>query len=288
MKFNNINDLYSAFTGGSDTFLMQEHITVAGVSYTLTPSLSVDTTDLFGGKGNSTATYSIDNRDSKSKDLLLPEGFVLHWEADNHSQLTPTNVTILQSNSTLTENTPNYEKPDNVIGSTTDVKFTSLPGSSTIKAKIDTGATICSLHTDNYRINQQENTITFVSPPLSSNELTVPLVDQQAVTSADGGSEYRPVIEVNIRIGNKLVNNVKINLNDRSHMEYPVLIGKNALEQGKFLIDPRINEQLNHEPKEIASDANDIRRVYNILKESNISFADIIHLMQDDIDNNGD
>ena len=138
------------------------------------------------------------------------------------------------------EDMSKYEMPDNIIGSTVEVKITNLPGSGMIKGKVDTGATICSLHAEKWSIDN--DVVKFVCPELSQNVISAPLVDQQAVKSSDGGTEYRPVITLNIKINGKLLNDIQFNLNNRGQMEFPILIGQNALEKGRFLINPMMNE----------------------------------------------
>ena len=131
-------------------------------------------------------------------------------------------------------------KPDNEIGSTVEVRFTNIPGSSPMKGKVDTGADISSLHATEYTI--LNNNITFVCPELSHNKITIPLTTQQQVKSSDGGMEYRPVVTLNVKVNGKLLTNVEFNLNDRGNMEFPILIGKNLLIRGGFKIDPKLDE----------------------------------------------
>ena len=191
------------------------------------------------------------------------------------------------------------EGDDNDIGSTVEVKITNLPGSHPIKGKADTGADISSLHADAFQINRENGTVTFRCPDLSQNELTMHLVDHQAVKSSDGGTEYRPIIELNIKLNGRLVNGVLFNLNDRSHMEFPVLIGKNALVQGKFKIDPSLDESkeptdeidwelLQEDVKNVQpyrKDITAVQPIYNLLKESDLTFSDLIRYIRTDVTN---
>ena len=125
-----------------------------------------------------------------------------------------------------------------VIGDFVELRFVSLPSSSFIRGKVDTGATICSLHCDQFQVNEQSQQITFKCKQLSSNSITVPMTEQQAVKNADG-TEYRPVIEMSVKIGDQVIEKVKFNLNNRSTMDSPVLIGQNLIKAGNFLIDPK-------------------------------------------------
>ena len=125
-----------------------------------------------------------------------------------------------------------------VIGDFVELRFVALPSSSFIRGKVDTGATICSLHCDQFQVNEQSQQITFKCKQLSNNSITVPMTEQQAVKNADG-TEYRPVIEMSVKVGEQVIENVKFNLNNRSTMDAPVLIGQNLIKAGNFLIDPK-------------------------------------------------
>ena len=125
-----------------------------------------------------------------------------------------------------------------VIGDFVELRFVSLPSSSFIRGKVDTGATICSLHCEKFQVNEQSQQITFKCRQLSNNSITVPMTEQQAVKTSDK-TEYRPVIEMSVKVGNQVIEKVKFNLNNRSTMDTPVLIGQNLIKAGNFLIDPK-------------------------------------------------
>lgn len=131
-----------------------------------------------------------------------------------------------------------------VIGDFVELRFTDLASSQFVRGKVDTGATICSLHCEGHKIDEASNQITFKCSTLSPNSITMPLSDRQAVKNADG-TEYRPVVELSVKVDDVVVEKVKFNLNDRSSMDCPVLIGQNLIKAGKFLIDPsRVSEAL--------------------------------------------
>jgi hypothetical protein len=124
------------------------------------------------------------------------------------------------------------------IGTEAHVEVLNLHGSPALKAKVDTGATICSLHADKMKVDQGSRTVKFTNKQLSPHIISVPVASMSSVKSADGGMTYRPVILLNLRIKEKEIASVEVNLNDREHMTHPFLIGHNALEKGKFIIDP--------------------------------------------------
>jgi len=306
MKFTNLEDLKNTFIEGK--FKMDDQITISGVPLNKRYSPEIAVRDIFEKNFKGIVIYVVHQKDKDAAKEAGLEQWVMFLWAGVGTRVVPYDVrTITKARALgkrIIEGLEKYEKPDNIIGSTVEVKITSLPGSTPIKGKVDTGATICSLHADNFKINRGENTITFKSPDLSSNELTVPLIDQQTVKSADGGSEYRPVIEFNIKVNGKIVNNVKFNLNDRSHMEFPMLVGRNALEGGKFLIDPRLDEdritnsaddgELNWDyiqeelSLELYTEPQNSRaeELYTLIKESDVSFADIVRHIRTDVTEN--
>ena len=87
-----------------------------------------------------------------------------------------------------------------------------------IKARIDTGARRCSIDKD-----------------LSISLKLGPIVGKKNYRSAHGRSS-RLVVEEEIEIGGKIIK-VLINLTDRSHMKYDLLIGREALNKEKYIID---------------------------------------------------
>lgn len=145
------------------------------------------------------------------------------------------------------------ENQQQIIGDTVEVKFSYFTNSKSVRGKVDTGADVCSLHVSKW--NSSGNRVSFIAPNISNNTITANQIDNQAVKSADGGIEYRPVVEFDITINGKELRKIAFNLNDRSQMEFPILIGQNALEQGKFLVNPSANEGIDwHMIKQMMSD----------------------------------
>lgn len=132
------------------------------------------------------------------------------------------------------------EGSDNIVGSSAEVIFTQFSRNNPIRAKVDTGADVCSLHCTKWKTNNGK--VSFVAPNISNNVITMNLHDQQAVKTADGGVEYRPVVEFDIVINGHDMSGIAFNLNNRSGMEFPILIGQNALQKGKFMVNPSATE----------------------------------------------
>lgn len=91
-----------------------------------------------------------------------------------------------------------------------------------VLAKIDTGA-------DNSSIDHS----------IAAKLELGPIVKTKKIVSSHGQS-LRPVIKVTVVIAGKPITE-HFTLYNRSHMKYPILIGKNVLRKG-FLIDPSLPE----------------------------------------------
>ena len=270
--FANIEQLEEAFV--TRQFALNETISVNGIDYRLHENDHVKFKDVFVNKVGMMVYVPI----SESAPVLA-----LVWRADQHNNVMPSQIVEINSDMVNEALSAPNEPDPKIIGDTVNVKVTSMPNSNPINAKVDTGATISSLHDDRYKAANGQ--VQFVCPQLSNNVITVPLTDQQAVKSADGGTEYRPVIELNIKINDKLLSDCQFNLNDRGTMEHPMLIGQNVLEKGKFLIDPTMEgqefswEQVITEVKEKHDPFRYMaaEELYETIKKSNVSFFDLIH-----------
>lgn len=271
--FANIGQLEEAFV--TRQIALSETLSVNGVDYRLHENDHVKFKDIFTHKVGMMIYVPI----SESAPILA-----LVWKMDQRNNILPSQVVEIQNDMVNEAVAVAGQEPDpKIIGDTVDVKVTSMPQSSPIRAKVDTGATISSLHADRYKADG--GSVQFVCPQLSSNVITVPLTDQQSVKSADGGTEYRPVIELNIKINDKQLTDCQFNLNDRGSMEHPMLIGQNVLEKGKFLIDPTMEGQTFEWEQiitEVKQKHNPFRymaaeELYETIKKSNVSFHELIH-----------
>lgn len=108
-----------------------------------------------------------------------------------------------------------------------------LPWGVKLPARIDTGAATSSLDARELKI--QDNMAEFKLPdPYGGVQMRLPIIDWRTIRSA-AGRERRPVVEITVCIGPKLFP-IKVNLNDRSMVKYPLIIGRNALRK-YFVVD---------------------------------------------------
>jgi len=108
-----------------------------------------------------------------------------------------------------------------------------LPWGIKLLARIDTGAATTSLGAKNLEI--KGNIAEFdVREEYGGTHLKLPIVEWRGFVNA-GGHELRPVVEMEICIASKRLR-TQVNLNDRSGVAFPMLIGRRVL-QGKFIVD---------------------------------------------------
>jgi len=105
----------------------------------------------------------------------------------------------------------------------------------TVPARVDTGAASSSLDARELaKVGHDE--VEFTLPDrLGGRRVRCRRTGLQTVRSSDGDAERRPVVELEIALGTRRLW-TKFTLNDRSRMDYPMLIGRNTLE-GRFLVD---------------------------------------------------
>jgi ribosomal protein S6--L-glutamate ligase len=96
-----------------------------------------------------------------------------------------------------------------------------------IKAKVDTGADLCSLHAENIEVNEKMNLVMFTV----HDRRFQAWYERLAEIKNANETKFRPIIKLTVHVGDKPYENVEVSLTDRSSMEYEFLIGKNLLEQ---------------------------------------------------------
>jgi hypothetical protein len=108
-----------------------------------------------------------------------------------------------------------------------------LPWGLKIPARIDTGAATSSL--DARELIVHDGVAEFKLPEqFGSLQLRLPVVEWKHVRSAEA-QEKRPVVEIDLCMGSKRIR-VRANLNDRSQVKYPLILGRSALRKN-FVVD---------------------------------------------------
>ena len=117
------------------------------------------------------------------------------------------------------------------IGLVEDVVL--MPWKIRLPARIDTGAAVSSLDARSLKVI--DNEVEFVLPSkYGGQKIRLPIAGWHTVRSAEA-KERRPIIEIELCVGPKLIR-AKVNLNDRSQMNYPFLLGRNILTEN-FVVD---------------------------------------------------
>jgi hypothetical protein len=108
-----------------------------------------------------------------------------------------------------------------------------VPWGVRLPARIDTGASTSSL--DARDIVVKGDFVEFRLPKEhGGTPLRLPLVGWKNVRSSEA-SVRRPVVMMEFCLGSKLIR-TRVNLNDRSRVKYPFLVGRNALKKD-FIVD---------------------------------------------------
>lgn len=182
------------------------------------------------------------------------------------------------------------EQQANVLGDTAKVEFSAVNHAQPIQGKIDTGATTSSMDADWYEADTKNGKVTFTSKLFGDAKITMDMEGTQTVQTA-AGSEVRPVIKLDVKINDIPVKDALFNLNDRKGMA-PILIGQNILKAGNFVIDPN-KDQHEVAPEDTVQpvgaqevpkvESEQIRKALEVLRESNITLADIIRYLKTEV-----
>jgi len=110
-----------------------------------------------------------------------------------------------------------------------------LPWGVKLLARIDTGATTTSLDARELKI--EGKVVEFRLPDrYEGRPFRLPIIEWKEVLSAEGRGR-RPVVDMDLCIGSRQIR-ARVNLNDRSEVKYPLIIGRNVLKH-HFIVDVR-------------------------------------------------
>jgi len=117
------------------------------------------------------------------------------------------------------------------IGGVEDVIL--LPWGVGLPARIDTGAAKSSL--DARELKVQGDMVEFKLPQKYGGlRIRLPIIEWRHVRTQEG-LERRPVVELDICLGTSRIRTM-VNLNDRSMVKYPLILGRNFLKEN-FVVD---------------------------------------------------
>jgi hypothetical protein len=110
----------------------------------------------------------------------------------------------------------------------------------TLAAKLDTGADTSSLHAENIKRFRRagDRFVRFQVRDENDDLITLErhLARIARIRRHDGDYQRRPVVEMFVCIGS-IRRRVEVNLIDRSHLDFPFLLGRSAME-GAVVVDP--------------------------------------------------
>jgi hypothetical protein len=121
-------------------------------------------------------------------------------------------------------------------------------GIATLKVKLDTGARSSSLHVDELE-NFERNGTTWLRFAVGLGRRSTqqvhceaPACDRRVVVDTGGGRSERWFIRTEVMLAGQRFE-VDMNLTDRRHMLFPMLLGRTAL-VGRFLVNPALSYTL--------------------------------------------
>lgn len=119
-------------------------------------------------------------------------------------------------------------------------------GVARIKAKVDSGARSSALHVvwqERFHVGGEPWVRFAVESGGSGSpsvECATPIVDERFVTDSGGHTTRRPFIRADVCLGD-VCWPIEINLTDRRHMLFPMLLGRTAMQQQRLLVDPALS-----------------------------------------------
>jgi len=129
---------------------------------------------------------------------------------------------------------PHDVEGDKIVGSLTKVIIKHFNNEEPIEARVDTGASISSIHGDNIEVDDTTIKFTFGKTRYKFHLARTSKIKQSSIDDPD----ERPVIRVDMVIDGITLRNVELSVTDREHMEYNILLGRKTLASGGFLVNP--------------------------------------------------
>ncbi len=117
-------------------------------------------------------------------------------------------------------------------------------GLEAIHAKIDTGAKTSALHAIDIETFGpiERPKVRFGVKPIEDNEdlviyCTAPIIDRRYVTSSNGESEFRTIIQTELGIGDETWP-IEVSLTNRENLQHRMLIGREAMDVAGLVVEP--------------------------------------------------
>lgn len=305
-KYNTVDDIKQEFLDGNYD-VGQKEFKVGDVDFQfLGESTAYSMLDILTTNKKSMIVYNVKHNpenEKKQEKAKMSDWIIFLWGMDDKLRLVPYDVRNISKARASVPIKEAEAIEDRIIADKVNVQCIDLPVANDIVAKVDTGAEVTSLHAIDIQINRstEGNTVSFNAPDLSNNRFTLPLVDQQPVKVSNGETTNRPVIKLNLKVKNKVLKDVLVNLNDRSSMDDAMLLGQNALEAGNFLVDPNlIKDSIAFSPEFLAElqqeqvpssriDKEAAEKLYQALEEAgDVTLTDLLKLLRTQIMDNFD
>lgn len=119
-----------------------------------------------------------------------------------------------------------------VLGAVEEVKV--LPWGLTLLARVDTGAAKSSMAASDLKVKGKTVEFRLPDPQLREKKIELPILGWVEVRT-NLGKEKRPLVLMEICVAGQRFQ-TPVNLDDRSGLKYPMLLGRDTL-RGRFLVD---------------------------------------------------
>lgn len=123
------------------------------------------------------------------------------------------------------------ELPKDPLTDVEDIILHRINDNQPFAARVDTGATLSSLHAEN--IEMDDNWVKFTHGDVRYNvPLSRTILIKNAHTSDTDREKYttrRPIVKLDVTVRGQRYNGIEFTLNDRTNMKYDVLMGRNLL-----------------------------------------------------------